>query len=184
MAKLYEGIEGYSEMTAEQKLAALEALEKVDTDKEIERYKTAASKANSEAADYKRKLSEKMSEQERAQAEREEELKQLREAVAESKRKEAIAEHKAQYAALGYSEELAEKAATAMAEGNSADMFTALKDFLSAHDKSYRDQLLRSGSEPPAGASNEPSKKYTADDLRKMSPEEINKNWDSIKKSL
>ena len=29
-----------------------------------------------------------------------------------------------------------------------------------------------------------PNKAYSADDIRKMSPEEINKNWDSIKASL
>lgn len=34
---------------------------------------------------------------------------------------------------------------------------------------------------PPAG---DPSKVYTRDDIRKMTPEEINKNWDSIKGSL
>ena len=34
---------------------------------------------------------------------------------------------------------------------------------------------------PPAG---DPSKVYTKEDLKKMSPEEINKNWDAIKGSL
>ena len=36
-------------------------------------------------------------------------------------------------------------------------------------------------STPPA---NNPSKVYTSDDIRKMSAEEINKNWDNIKTSL
>lgn len=34
---------------------------------------------------------------------------------------------------------------------------------------------------PPAS---DPSKNYTRDDIKKMTPEEINKNWDSIKTSL
>ena len=36
-------------------------------------------------------------------------------------------------------------------------------------------------SNPPITTTN---KAYSADDIRKMSPEEINKNWDSIKASL
>lgn len=48
-------IEGYAEMTAEQKLAVLESYEYNDYSGEVERYKNAASKANSEAAEWKKK---------------------------------------------------------------------------------------------------------------------------------
>ena len=187
MAKIFEGIEGYAEMTAEQKLAALEGLEKPEApsvDKEIERYKQAASKANSEAADYKRKLAEKMTEDERREAERAEELEKLREEVAESRRRETVAQHKAQYSALGFADDLATIAAEATANNKPDEMFNAFKTFLGAHDKDYKDQLLRSGSEPPAGSGKEPLKQYTPDEIRKMTPAEINQNWDAIKNSL
>lgn len=187
MAKIFEGIEGYAEMTAEQKLAVLEGLEKPEApsaDKEIERYKQAASKANSEAADYKRKLAEKMTEAERAEAEREEELTKLREEVEASRRRETIAQHKAQYSALGFEDELATKAAEATASGKPDEMFNAFKTFLTTHDKNYRDQLMRGGSEPPAGQTKDPAPTFTAEQIRKMSKEEINKNWDAIQKSL
>ncbi len=50
-------IEGYAGMTAEQKLAALEAFELPDNNSaELERLKNAVSKANSEAAEYKKQL--------------------------------------------------------------------------------------------------------------------------------
>lgn len=49
-------IEGYSEMSAEEKLAALEAYEMPDQTSEIERYKNAQSKSASEAADWKRSI--------------------------------------------------------------------------------------------------------------------------------
>ena len=50
-------IPGYESMTVEQKLAALEAYETAE-DSEIERYKNAASRANSEAAAYKKQLND------------------------------------------------------------------------------------------------------------------------------
>ena len=58
-------IEGYAEMTAEEKLAALEALEIGEgmVDKKL------LDKANSEAADYKRQLRQAMSDAERKAAE-------------------------------------------------------------------------------------------------------------------
>lgn len=48
-------IEGYAEMTPEQKLAALEGFEYEDNSAELEKQKNALSKANSEAAEWKRK---------------------------------------------------------------------------------------------------------------------------------
>ena len=183
MSKLFEGIEGYADMTPEQKLAALEALEKVDTDKEIERYKMAASKANSEAADYKRKLTEKMTEAEREQAARVEELETLRNEVAESRRRETIAQNKARFASLGFDEALASKAAEAMSDGKTDDVFETLKAHLDVHDKAYRDQLLKKGSEPPAGK-NEEVRTLTPDEMKNMTPDEINKNWERISASL
>ena len=67
-------IENYSEMTAEEKLATLEAYEfEAPTPKEPEdvtKLKAALSKANSDAAEWKRQFREKQTEAERAEAER------------------------------------------------------------------------------------------------------------------
>ena len=82
MAKINtSAIEGYEAMSAEEKLAALEALDIPDVDK----IKSALDKATSEAAGYKKQLRERMSEDE-AKAQRDaderaaimEELEQLR----------------------------------------------------------------------------------------------------------
>lgn len=183
MAKIFEGIEGYAEMTAEQKLAALEALETNNPNDEIERYKKAASKANSEAADYKRKYTEKLTEAEKEQAAKDEELNALRAKVAESERKEQIAGYMAKFASLGYDETLASKTAEAMADGKSDEVFASFNAFLQTHDKNYKDSLLRNGSEPPAGT-NPAVKTYTEAELRNMSTDEINKNWDAVKATL
>ena len=183
MAKIYEGIEGYAEMTAEQKLAALEALETGNSNDEIERYKKAASKANSEAADYKRKYTEKLSEAEKAEAAKDEELNALRAKVAESERKEAISGYIAKFASLGYDEALATKTAEAMADGNTNEVFASFNSFLQTHDKNYKDNLLRNGATPPAGKDPE-TKSYTRAEIENMSADEINANWDTIKQSL
>ena len=56
MAKIdVSKIEGYDTMTPEEKLAALESFEYEDNATELERYKNAVTKANSEAADWKKK---------------------------------------------------------------------------------------------------------------------------------
>ena len=58
-------IEGYAEMTPEQKLAALEGFEYEDNSAELEKQKNALSKANSEAAEWKRKHNALLSEEEK-----------------------------------------------------------------------------------------------------------------------
>ena len=77
-------IEGYADMTAEQKLAALEAYEPevIPTESpEVEKLKRTISKINSEAADYKKQLRERQTEAERAEAEAAEQRKMMEEQI-------------------------------------------------------------------------------------------------------
>ena len=62
-------IEGYDKMTPEQKLAALEGFEYEDNAAEVERLKNANSKANSEAAEWKRKHNALLTEDEKKKQE-------------------------------------------------------------------------------------------------------------------
>ena len=94
-------IEGYAEMTPEQKLAALEGFEYEDNASELERYKNAVSKANSEAADWKKKYNAQLSEDEQKKQANDEELTALRDKVAEMEKRELIANHKAKFLAMG-----------------------------------------------------------------------------------
>nr|DAE04982.1 MAG TPA: hypothetical protein [Siphoviridae sp. ctO0R2] len=71
-------IEGYDKMTPEEKLAALEAFEYEDNSFELEKYKNAASKANSEAAEWRKKHNALLSEEEQKKQANEEELTTLR----------------------------------------------------------------------------------------------------------
>lgn len=146
-------IEGYSEMTADEKVSALEAMEYDDHSAEVERLKNTVSRANSEAAEWKRKHSALLSEEERKKEEASEELESLREQVETMKKEKTVATHRAQFLSLGYDEALAGETAQAMADGDMAKVFANQKKFLETHDKEYRAKLMGEGSRPPAGGS-------------------------------
>lgn len=146
-------IEGYESMTAEQKVAALEAIEFADNTEELERYKKAASKANSEAADWKKKHNALLSDEERNKQQNAEEINTLRDRVAELEKEKLISTHKSRFLALGYDEQLAAETADAMANGDTDKVFEAQRKFLEHHDKSYKATLLGQTPTPPAGSS-------------------------------
>ncbi len=164
-------IEGYADMTLEQKVAALEAIEYEDNATELERYKNAASKANSEAAEWKKKHNALLSEDEQKKQANEEELNTLRKKVEEMEKDKRVADHKAQFLALGYDEALAAETAQAMADGDTVKVFANQKKFLENHDKAYKAQLMGKTSTPPAGGSGEGGD-MTLERFRKMSPQE------------
>ena len=145
-------IEGYGDMTPEQKVAALEAVEYTDNASEVERLKNAVSKANSEAADWKKKHNALLSEEEQKKQAENEELTTLRKRVEEMERERVVSGNKAQLLALGYDEALATATATAMAEGDTAAVFANQKKFLESHDKAFKAQLMGATSTPPAGS--------------------------------
>lgn len=164
-------IEGYAEMTAEQKLAALEAYEISDPDYSGYVKKEAFDKTASELAEMKRKHNAMLSEEEKKKQAAEEELTTLRARVEEMEKKELVSGHKAQFLALGYDEALATETAQAMADGDTAKVFANQKKFLESHDKAYKAQLMGKNSTPPAGGSGDGGA-MTLEKFRKMSPAE------------
>lgn len=162
-------IEGYENMTPEEKLAALEAFEYEDNSSEVEKYKNAASKANSEAAEWRKKHNALLTEEEQKKQANEEELITLRAKVEAMEKEKLVAGHKVQYLALGYDEALADATAKALADGDTVKVFANHKKFLETHDKSLKADLLRDTPTPPAGEGGET---MTLDKLRQMSPHE------------
>lgn len=75
-------IEGYADMTPEQKLAALEGFEYEDNAVELERQKNALSKANSEAAEWKRKHNALLTDEQRKQQEQAEKWENMEKELA------------------------------------------------------------------------------------------------------
>ena len=133
-------IENYAGMTAEEKLAALEAYEfeepaPKDNSDEVTKLKTALSKANSDAAEWKRQFREKQTEAERAEAERKEHEAAVEEELRTLRRDKTVSGYQAQCLALGYNNELALKAAEAMADNDAAAIMACQQEFLVAKQK-------------------------------------------------
>lgn len=129
MAKIdVSKIEGFEGMSESEKLNALQNYEfevpAPETDNaEITRLQRLLSKANSEAADFKKQLREKQTETERAEAERAEADKALREELEALRKNEKISSYQTRYLSLGYDADLAAKTATAMAAGDLDTVF-------------------------------------------------------------
>lgn len=70
-------ISGYENMTAEEKLLALESFEFEDKGEENQKLRNSLSKANKEAADWKKKHDALLSDDEQQKQAREEETQQL-----------------------------------------------------------------------------------------------------------
>ena len=139
-------IEGYNEaMTAEERLQLF-----INSPAQIDpELVTARNKITELEAD----IANRMTEDERkaaAQSKIMEELNALR-------RKDAISGHKVSFMAQGYSEELATKAATAMHDGNHAELFKLMQEHQANALKQAREQALAGTPRPPVSDSdNEP----------------------------
>lgn len=161
-------IEGYADMTAEEKLAALEAYE-LETPGLVK--KELLDKAASEAASYKKQLREKLSADEQAQAERDEQFKTLQTELETLRTEKAIDMATKKWMSIGYDEALATETAKAMVEGNTEKMFANHAKFIAEKEKHLRTQLLKDTPTPPAGEGN---KGMTKEDFRKLTIAEKN----------
>ena len=146
-------IEGYAEMTPEQKLAALEGYEYEDHSEELERQKAAVSKANGEAAEWKRKHTALLSEDEKKKQEDADKLASMEKELAELRKDKVVSDYKAKFVAQGYSEELADETAKALAEGDMTKVFANQQKFLTDYAKGVKAEALKGTPKPPAGGS-------------------------------
>jgi hypothetical protein len=144
-------IEGYETMTAEEKVAALEGFEYTDNTAEAERYKNALSKANTEAADWKKKYNASLGEEEQRKQENEERIKQMSTELETLKREKTISAYQTSLVSQGYASELAAETAVALADGDMDKVFANQSKFLEAHDKTFKAKLLGDTPTPPAG---------------------------------
>ena len=145
-------IPGYADMTAEEKVSALEAYTiEIPADPEMEKLKQAVSKANSEAAEWKRKHNALLSDEERKKQESADTLAKMEEELTALRRDKVIAEHKAKFLSLGYDESLALDTASAMADGNMNLVFANMASFQETHDKNILAQTIKATPVPPAG---------------------------------
>lgn len=148
-------IEGFEAMSAEDKLAALMGYEfeapKAD-ETEINKLKAALSKANGEAADWKRQFRDKQTEQERAEAERAENEKAVQEELKSLRRDKVVSGYAKQCMDMGYDSSLAAECAEAMADGRFNDVFAIQQRFMEAKTKEIEAAALNKQPGLSAGA--------------------------------
>ena len=145
MAKIdISAIEGYEEMTAEEKLAALEAYEVPEPDFTGFVKKELLDKASSEAANFKRQLRERMTEEEAAKAKAAEDMASMQEELAQLRREKIVQEYTAQFLGLGYDKDLAHETAEALEKGDMHTVFLNQTLFSQNREKALK-------AEPPAG---------------------------------
>lgn len=144
MAKIdVSAIEGYADMTPEEKVAALEAHELPEPDMTGWVKKELFDKKASELAAAKK--SAKPSE---ADAQRIAALEGQVKTLTEEKQ---TGEYKAQLMAQGYDEQLAAATAEAMVKGDMTTVFANQKSFLEKHDQTLTATAMQNTPKPPAG---------------------------------
>jgi hypothetical protein len=141
-------IEGYEEMTPEQKVAALEAYEP-----DMSGYvaKATFDKAASDLAAAKKSLREKMSEDEAKAAEREAKFAEITAELETLRHEKMVGTYVASYLAMGYDEKLAKATAEAMAKGDTDTVFKNQKLHLENREKALRTELLKNTPTPAGG---------------------------------
>ena len=134
---------------------------------EVEKLKNALSKANSEAAEYRRMLREKQTEQERAEADRLEQEKSMREELEMLRKEKAITDYTNKALEVGFDADTAAQAANAMANGDMNAVFDALKAFCEATKTRLENEALNR--QPGLSTGTPPTTNTTTDsDMEQM----------------
>ena len=161
-------IEGYEEMTPEDKVKALESFNLPDPDYSGYIKKDTFDKTASELAQVKKDLKARMTEEEvKAQAAAEELEKYKTEAEA-LRREKNIANNKAQFVSAGYDEALAQETAEALEKGDFATVFKNQKTVIENVKKIAKGEAMAS-TPAPAGKADEGGKTITKEQFNKMS---------------
>ena len=105
--------------------------------------KRASERANSEAADYKKKYNATLSEQERASQEKAEEQARRDERLAELERENSIHKFTEQFLDLGYDKESAISAATAQVDGDVDTLFKLQKKIIDEKVLAKEQELIK-----------------------------------------
>lgn len=140
-------------MTEDELSAALEAIHG-NRDAEMNKLKNALSKANSEAADWKKKLRDKQSDDENKRQEEKEQFEKIAQENAELKRSIALTEKKAKLIGMGYEEKMAEETATAMIDGDMDKVLEYQSKYLETQKKTIETDLLKKTPRPKTEGDN------------------------------
>lgn len=161
-------ITGYSDMSPEDKVKALESLsipDEIDMSKYISKEKY--DKLSHEIATLKDKMKEQLSDEEKKKAEEQERFAELEQKYADLLKVNTIAETKAKFLGMGYDEALAEDTAKAMVDGKMDVVFANQKKHMDAFEQKIRTDALK-GTPRPNGGGDPNGDVMTLEKLRKL----------------
>jgi hypothetical protein len=162
-------IEGYSEMSAEDKLKALEEFDMPDPDYSGYVKKDLYDKAASELAAKKKELKDKLTEDEQKALDIQQKQEELQSNYDKLLRESNISKATAKFLALGYDDKLAAETAEAYVDGDTDKVFANQQKAQVAFEKKVRAEALKDTPKPtPDGG----DKAMTLDKFRKLSPQE------------
>lgn len=144
-------IEGYAEMSAEDKVKALESFELADPDYSGYVKKDLYDKTASEVADWKKKYKDTLSEKEQAELDAKEKAEQIESELKQLRAEKTIAGYKAELLASGYEDALASDTAKALADGDMAKVFANQKIFKGELEKKLKKDSMEGMSKPGTG---------------------------------
>lgn len=162
-------------MTPEEKLAALEAFEIPEPDFTGWVKKEVLDKASSEAANFKKQLWEKMTEEEAARAKAAEDMAAMQAELEKLRQDKIVQEYTAQFLGIGYDKELAAETAEALQKGDMNTVFFNQTKFAAAKEKALKAELLKDTPKPPAG-----NGALIADYKRKMEEAQMNGDYTAV----
>lgn len=171
-------IEGYADMTAEEKVEALEKFVIADPDYSGYVKKDTFDKTASELAQAKKDLKARMSDEEKAKAEAEAELLKYKTEAETLRREKNIASNKAQFISIGYDEALATETAEALEKGDFATVFKNQQTVIENVKKIAKGEAMAS-TPAPVGKANEGSKTVTKAQFDNMTYAERNELFNS-----
>ena len=152
MAKINTStIEGYDSMSAEEKVKALEALEYEDYSSENEKLKRLNEKANTEAAEWKRKHNALLTEDEKKKQEDADRVSAMEKELEELRRDKLVSGYAQKYMAQGFTEELAMSTAKALESGDMNTVFANQQKFLEDYAKTVRSEQMKGVPRPQGG---------------------------------
>lgn len=157
-------ITGYANMSAEQKLAALEAFELDEPSYEGYVKKDLYDRTASELSKLKKDYNAKLTDDEIKAKEDAEKREKLESDYKALLRKVTISENKAKFLSLGYDEKLAEETAEALADNDFEKVFANQQKHQTALDKKIREEVLNDTPKPTGGS----GKKLTVEDILKI----------------
>lgn len=118
---------------------------------QVAKMKKAMDKATSEAASYKKQLREKQTAEEIALQEKAEKEAEREEAYQKLLKENTVTKYEKNFLSLGYSEELATRAANAQYDGDTEELFKIQQDFQSALLRQKEAEWAKSRPNPQAG---------------------------------